>query len=511
MSLRPAIRVLGILLLLLSVSMCVVLFWNAYEVYMVGSKAHYEVLYATCSSILIGLSLSCFMILWGSNQYDLLGKRESFFIVSCAWLLGGAIGALPFYFWALMSDSLDHEFASYVNCFFETVSGLSTTGASILSNIPELPRGLLFWRAFIQWLGGLGIVVLFVAVMPFLSLANKKIFRAETSDIGKAQDTPSLRDMAQTLWLIYMSFTVCQIFLMKWSDPTLSWFTCLTFGFSTTATAGFSIFNESSGGLAPLTQGIIIFFMFLSGVNYGIFYELIRGHVKPLLRNIELRAYVLTVFVASLLIAGSLYGTSYHSMMGGEVDAPSYLRRFFDSLFQVVSVHTTTGFSNANSNDWPEFAKYILILLMFIGGCSGSTGGGIKVVRFLALFKMLGSELERSFRSNVIRPCSVGGSPLSQLQKYSILTHILIVFALIAFGTFSLFFFEGGKLDLVTAFTACLASINNIGPGFSLVGVTQNYGFFSDFSKIFLAFLMVVGRLEVFTVLALFSKRFWKF
>lgn len=511
MSIRPSLRILGVLVLLLSSAMGVVLLWNLYEFLIFQDPEHKMSLYATLLSVVIGLFLSLGLVLAGKKNFEALGRRESFFIVSFAWLLGGGVGALPFYFWAHFSGNTSHEFASYINCYFETVSGLTTTGASILGNIPEVPRGLLFWRALVQWIGGLGIVVLFVAVMPLLAMANKKILRAETSDIGGAQDTPNLRDMAQTLWLIYVAFTSAQILLMKLTDPSLSWFTCVTFAFSTTATAGFSIFNESAGTLASSTQLVLILFMFLSGINYALFYGLLKGKWRAFFKNTELRAYVMTLFIAFFIIALALKGKSYLSMKGEIVNDPSYFRVALDSLFQTVSLYTTTGFSNANSNLWPDLAKYILILLMFVGGCSGSTGGGIKVIRFLALFKMLAVELERAFRPNVIRPCTVGGHSLNSHQKHSILVHLHMVFALIAVGTLLLFFFEGGELDLVSAFTASLASINNIGPGFSLVGVTENYNFFSSNSKLLLSFLMVVGRLEVFTVLALFTKRFWQF
>ena len=511
MSLRPSLRVLGILVLLLSLAMGLVLLWNLYELYFIRNEKNIISFYANALAFFVGVSFSSFLIFIGKKNYESLGKRESFFIVSFSWILGAGVGALPFYFWAILSGQTQHEFYQYINCYFETVSGLTTTGASILSNIPEVPRALLLWRALVQWIGGLGIVVLFVAVMPLIAVANKKIFRAETSDIGRNQDTPSLKDMAQVLWLIYLFFTITQIFLMRLTDSDLSWFTCVTFAFSTTATAGFSIFNESAGTLKSSTQMVLILFMFLSGINYALFYGVLKGKWKNFLENTEFRVYLFTLFFVSCVMALALKDTSYGSMTGTVVSDPSYFRVALDSIFQAVSLHTTTGFSTANSNNWPEFAKYLLILMMFVGGCSGSTGGGIKVVRFIALFKLLVIELERAFRPNVVRPCTVGEEPLSSHQKHSILIHLHIVFALIAGGTFFLFFLEGGELDLVTAFTASLASINNIGPGFSLVGVTENYGFFSASSKALLSFLMVVGRLEVFTVLALFSRRFWQF
>ena len=510
MHLRLSFRVLAILICMLSVSMAFPLIWILIEKFTNGGPDKY-VIQALGLAIILGLLLALVLYFLGSRNLKSLGRREAFFIVSFAWFIGAGIGALPFYLWAILSGNLSHDFGSYINCYFEAMSGLTTTGASILSNIPAVPKGLLLWRAFIQWLGGLGIVVLFVAVMPILASANKKIFQAETSNIGKNQDTPSLQDMAQVLWLIYGTLTLLQIVFMKLVDPSLDWFTCITFGFSTSATAGFSIFNESSGSINIAAQWIVVLFMFLAGVNYSLFYHLIKGKPSVFFKNVEFKYYILVVVFATIIIAYSISGTSYHSMAGDIVQNNSSIATVLDSAFQVVSLHTTTGFSNANSNDWPDLAKFVLILLMFVGGCSGSTGGGIKVIRFVALFRMLAAELERAFRPGVVRPCVVGGSALSSNQKHTILSHILFVVGLAVVCSILLFLMEGSKLDLITAFTASIASINNIGPGFSLVGVTENYSWFSPTSKLLLSFLMAVGRLEVFTVLALLSRRFWRF
>ena len=510
MSVRASCRILGILLLILSLSMGLALGWSLYEIF-IEYKPHSGVFSALGAGILIGILLSLTLIFAGTKNDIALGKRESFFIVSGVWILGAGIGAVPFYLWARFSGNDGHPFSQFINCYFEAMSGLTTTGASLLDQIPELPRGLLFWRAFIQWLGGLGIVVLFVAVMPLMAVDNKKIFQAETSSIGKSQDTPSLHDMAQILWGIYGSLTLLQVLLMKVADPSLSWFTCITFGFSTAATAGFSIFSESAGSLSAPVQWVVILFMFLAGINYTLFYQILKGRFRPVLQNIELRSYIGVLLVSSLVVGAAIAGTKYPSMSGKIMDKADFFRSLLDATFQVVSIHTSTGFSNVDFNEWPDTARFVLILLMFVGGCSGSTGGGIKVIRFVALFKMLAAEVERSFRPNIIRPCLVQGLPLSGHQQHSILLHVLFVCGLIAASTLLLFLFENGKPDLLTAFTASLASVNNIGPGFSLVGASANYVWLSPPSKLLLAFLMVVGRLEIFTVLSLLSRRFWSF
>ncbi len=511
MSLRPSLYVLGILLLLLSGSMGVVLLWNIYEVLVYGDLVHYQSFQATFCALVVGLVISMNLIFLGDKNLEALGLRESFFIVTFAWFLGGAVGALPFFFWAHFSGNIEHEFSHYVNCYFEIMSGLTTSGVSVLSAPASLPQSILFWRALVQWLGGLGIVVLFVAVIPMIAAASKKILSAETSGIGGHQDTPSLQETAQILWIIYAVLTILQILVMKVSDFNLPWFTCLTFALSTTPTSGLSILNDSAGSLSVLTQWVIIFFMFISGINYALFYHLLRGKWRIFWNNSEFRVYLGTVFLASLVVGLNLKGASYFSLTGEPIEDPSFARILLDSFFQVISVQTTTGFSNVDSNSWPDMARYILFLLMFVGGCAGSTAGGVKIVRIIAFFKMLFAELERSFRPNVVRPCSIDGGTLSHAQKHSILLHIMVCFFLVGFGSLLLFFLEGGRLDFITAISSLITCFSNVGFGFSKVGATSNFGFYSDGSKLLLLFMMVVGRLEVFTVLALFSRRFWKF
>jgi len=490
--------------------MALPLVWSVYDLLISHDKAHQPVLQAFAATILTGLGLSALLYTISLKSQGQPGRREAMFIVSSAWFLGAALGAMPYYSWAFLSGSGTHEFASYVNCYFESISGLTTTGASILSDIESVPRGLLLWRALSQWIGGLGIVVLFVAVMPLLASTNKRIFQAESSGIGKNQDTPSLQEMARVLWLIYTGLTILQTVLLRMADPDLGWFSALSFAFSTAATAGFSIFNQSAGGISMLSQWICIIFMFIAGVNYSLYFRLVRGKPGDLFRDIEFRVYFLTLAGATIILYLYIQGYPYHDMAGQPASSTTF-RAVTDAAFQSVSIQTTTGFSTADSDQWPVITHLVLVVLMLIGGCAGSTGGGIKVIRFVALFKMIYAEIERVYRPNVVRPCLVGSGTLTQSQRHSVLIHVFMVFALIAAGGFLLLAIEGPEvMDLSTALTAATASVNNIGPGFSLVGATQNYSFLSTPSKILLAFLMGVGRLEVFTVMALFTPRFWR-
>lgn len=511
MNFKAVGKILGLLLLLLTCGMVFPLGIAIYDFTQGATPQAATPVQGILTGIIVGLVSSIALMFFNRDARTNVGKSEAILLVFLAWLLGSVLAAFPFFFWAqyaLAYSGLETPFTSMINCTFESVSGLTTTGASILTDIRAIPDSLLFWRAILQWYGGLGIVVLFVAVLPMIAGGNKKLFSAEATGISKDGSTPKIQETARYLWLIYLGFTISQVAIMLITEPGLSLFSAITFAFSTTATAGFSIYNESVGSLTPATQWVIITFMLISGVNYGLYYQLFRGRWRDLVRDVELKWYLIIIFVSTATITLVIHGVNYNDM-SGQIVTGSWVQNLRDAALQVVSINTTTGFSSADSNQWPVICQMIMVCLMFIGGCGGSTGGGIKVIRIVSSFKLFFSQMEKVYRPQVIRPIKVGRQALQNHTKIAILLHILAIILLSFMGAGLLFIFEP-QIDGATAFTASIATVNNIGPGFSLVGATQNYSFFSDSSKLLLTFWMLIGRLEVFTVLVIFSPRFWK-
>ncbi|SMF25185.1 TrkH family potassium uptake protein [Pseudobacteriovorax antillogorgiicola] len=509
-------KILGLLLLLLTAGMVIPLGIASYDfVQQAHDPAATKLATLPLLGILTGISMGLLIsmaLLFLNRQADTnVGKSEAILLVFLSWSLGSVIAAFPFFFWARFAyevTGLDSPFRNLINCVFETVSGLTTTGASILTDIPSIPDSLLFWRALLQWYGGLGIVVLFVAILPMIAGGNKKLFSAEATGITKDGSTPKIQETARSLWLIYCGFTAFQVILMLMLDPELSVFSAITFAFSTAATAGFSVLNESAGTMLPSVQWVMILFMMIAGVNYGLYYQFFQGKWRDLFNDIEFRAYVAIILTATAIIALTIHGHNYVDMNGQEPGG-SIEQTLRDAAFQVVSILTTTGFSNADSDMWPQLCQLVLVSLMFIGGCGGSTGGGIKVIRIVSSFKLFFAQLEKVYRPNVVRPIKLGRHIIQDHMKIAILLHILAVILLAFLGAVMLIIIEP-EIDGVSAFTASIATLNNIGPGFSMVGATQNYSWLSDMSKVILTLWMLIGRLEVFTVLVIFSPRFWK-
>lgn len=509
-------RILGILILLLSASMLGSLGWSVYEFTYSQSpwRAGPEVIRAFVLSISASIAVGGLLFLIGIHSTRHLGKREALLIVSLAWFLGAAIAGLPFWFWARHHEFLpgqDLGFLSFVNCYFEAMSGLTTTGASILTNIESIPHGILMWRAFTHWLGGLGIVVLFVAVLPSLGGGTKRLFTCESTGISNEGITPHMQETARVIWIIYVFFTLLQIGLMKLvGGADLLWFTAITHTFATLATGGYSTFNASAGALTPGVQWVLIFFMILAGVNFGLYRQLVMGRFRRVWQDNELRFYLTIMFVGFVVIALCIANTSYRNPMG-EMLTPRWTGVITDALFQAASIQTTTGFVSVNYDDWGLIAQSTLIILMFVGGCGGSTGGGIKVIRILGAIKILWVELERAFRPNVLRPVRIGMNSIEQSQRSSLLAYILGIIILFGIGSLLLMVTEASHgIDGPTALTASIASLNNIGPGLAKVGAVSNYNWFSDMGKVILCVLMAIGRLEVFAVLVVFSPHFWR-
>ena len=416
-----------------------------------------------------------------------IGKRDGYIIVSMTWIVISLFGTLPF----LISGAIP----SFTDAFFETMSGFTTTGASILTDIEALPRGILFWRSMTHWIGGMGIIVLSVAILPALGIGGMQLYAAEMPGPTKDKLHPRITQTAKRLWGIYVLFTIAETILLMTGGMDLFDALCHTFG--TVATGGFSTQNSSITGYSPFIQYVIIIFMILAGTNFTLHYMALHGRLRRVFKNEEFRAYLITIAITGLVITLGLTLDS---------DLP-FTTAFRKSLFQVVSIITTTGFITDNYTLWPVAMWFIVFLLMFIGGMAGSTGGGIKVVRHLLLFKNSTMELKRVLHPHAIIPVRLSGKIVSQEIIYKIMAFFLIYF--IIFGIGSLVMTLLG-LDYKSAIGASIATLGNIGPGIGQVGPVGNYASIPEFGKWFLSFLMLLGRLELFTVLILLSPSFWR-
>lgn len=495
-------------MLMLSLSILAVALWTVVRWFQTGGHDSAAAI-ALLASAAVGFTLGALLRNASRRDSANLGRREAMLLVSTAWLAGAALAALPFFLWAYTQStaSEDHPFRSYLNCYFEAMSGLTTTGATIIGDghrIAELPAPLLLWRALTQWLGGLGIVVLFVAVLPTLGVGGKKLFQAETPGPRAAGVKPRIRETARLLWLIYLGLTLALVAALCGTglDP----FDAICHTFTTVASGGFSTRDSSIAEFTITQQSIIVLFMVLSGVNFGIFHLIISGRFKQALTDVELRLYLGILLVGSLAVAWSL---ANQGRIQGEGDA-GFAVALRHGVVQTVAIQTSTGFCVTDFDRWHFAPKAILVLLMFIGASAGSTGGGVKIIRLLIAAKVFVAEIERIFRPNVVRPIKIGGSPVDFNLRLSTMVYLLTILVIFATGTLVIMALETGRhCDLTTAATACIATLNNIGPGLSRVGAVEHYGWFSAPSKIVLITLMALGRLELYALLVLLTPRFW--
>ncbi len=412
--------------------------------------------------------------------------REGFVAVSLSWILLSITGALPLF--------LSGEFPSYTDALFETISGLTTTGASILTDVEALSRCNLFWRSFTHWIGGMGVLVLILAVLPLAGGYNMHLMRAESPGPTVGKLVPRVRHTARILYEMYIFLTVIQIILLLITG--MSPFEAVTLSFGTAGTGGFGVLNSSIGSYSIASQVVITIFMILFGVNFNVYY-LIRAR-KPLqaFQHEEMRYYLGIILAAIVLITVNIRG-SFQSL----------LEAVHHAAFQVASIITTTGYSTTDFNVWPEFSRAILVLLMFVGACAGSTGGGIKVSRVMIMLKMVKNELSHLIHPKRVRQVTFEGRVVNKeiLRSISV---FFIAYAVI-FGASALLI-SLDNLDFTTNFTAVAATLNNIGPGLDKVGPAANFSVYSQPAKFVLMFDMLAGRLELFPLLLLFSPSTWK-
>lgn len=411
---------------------------------------------------------------------------EGFVTVSLCWIALSIMGALPF----LISGSIKAP----VDALFETVSGFTTTGASILSDVEVLPRSILFWRSFTHWIGGMGVLVFILSLLPLTGGSHMNLMKAESPGPSVSRLVPKVRLTAKLLYSIYLVMTIAEILLLLMGG--MPFFDAVTIAFGTAGTGGFAIKNSSIAEYSPYLQNVVTVFMILFGVNFNIYFLLLMKKARQAFFSEELRWYLIIIGVSIGLITWNTAGIYQNA-----ADA------FQHASFQVASIITTTGFATADFDLWPQASKTILVLLMFVGACAGSTGGGIKVSRFVILVKTVKKELLQFLHPQVIRKVKMDRKVVDHDVVRSI--NVFMVAYMLLFSLSILLLAFDGQ-DLVTNFTAVAATFNNIGPGLELVGPSRNFSFFSDPAKLVLIFDMLVGRLEIFPVLILFSRETWK-
>jgi len=510
MNYRFVINQLGLLLAGMSALLAAIAAWAGLE-WWLGDSAEKAAFTALAISAAIGGAVGG-MLWFVTRCPPQLGRREALLLVAVAWLVGAAVAALPFGVWAtLRPGELEHAFASPINCYFEAMSGLTTTGATILEDIPTVPRSLLLWRAMTHWLGGLGIVVLFVAVLPGLGAGGKRLFKVEAPGPRAEGVKPHIREAARYLWMLYVGLTLAEIVALRFAG--VGWYESVSHTFATLATGGFSTHNASIAAYDSVAVDVIVIvFMCAAGINFGLYYQVLRGRTKLALRDTELRVYGVFMVLGILLVSASIYGTTITTTGGREIEVGlGEAMRY--GAFQHVAIQTTTGFCTADFNAWPFLAKAVLLVSMFIGGSAGSTGGGIKVIRIWIMIKVLLAEVEKAFRPNVVRPVRVGKFVVDDELRTATVSYVLWFVVLVFAGAGLVMLLEQGaahELSFVSAATASIASIFNIGPGLERVGATQNYAWLTDSSKLVLSLLMAVGRLELFAIAVLFTPRFWR-
>ena len=412
--------------------------------------------------------------------------RDGFVAVALCWILMGLTGALPYAFYGY----------SYVDAVFETVSGFTTTGATIVSAPSALPRGLQFWRALTQWMGGMGVLVMVLALMPSLGEGSVNLMKAESPGPISSKLRPKTSETAKSLYIIYIVLTLSETVLLRVAGMPL--FDSLTTSFTTISTGGFSVRDASIAHYhSELIVWIIIVFMFVSGINFSVLFQVQRREWKDALKSEELRWYSVITVGAVALIAVDLVLKAGHGVY----------ESISQSAFQVVTLMTTTGYMTADFDLWPYFSKLMLILVMFVGGCAGSTAGGVKVSRLVILFKGLKRELRRILHTREVRPLTLEGERVAEgtVSSVSVFFFAYIVILLLCTAIVSL-----DEVDFTTAFSAALTTISNVGPGFMLVGPTCNFGFLSALSKIALTVTMLLGRLEIMPLLVLLFPSVWK-
>ena len=416
-----------------------------------------------------------------------LYAKEGMALVGLSWIVLSLFGCLPFV--------ISRQIPNFIDALFETVSGFTTTGASILTNIEELSHSMLFWRSFTHWIGGMGVLVFVLAILPNSEGHNIFILRAESTGPQVGKLVSKVKVTARILYLIYLGFTISEMIFLLFGKMPL--FDSIVTSFATAGTGGFGIKSDSIASYSTYCQMVIAIFMLLFGINFNIFYFIIIGKVAQALKSEELRTYIIIIAVATITIALNIFFVLDVSLSVA----------FKDSFFQVVSFMTSTGFVSTNYDIWPELSQIILFFLMFIGACAGSTGGGMKVSRFMILMKSIKREIKKIIHPNSITNIRLEGTTLDESVVKGVCNYFTMLITIFVVGVIVI---SLNGFDFVTTISSVVTTLNNDGPGFgSVIGATGNFASFSVLSKLTLSLLMLIGRLEIYPILILFSPKVW--
>ncbi len=438
-------------------------------------------------AITLGTGLALYLV-FRRAKAEFMSHREGMGVVAIGWTAAGLFGALPYYWGGV--------FNTFADAFFESVSGFTTTGASVLNNIEIIPRGLLFWRSLTHWLGGMGIIVLSLAILPFVGVGGMQLYKAVVPGPAPDRLKPRIRDTAMVLWKVYVLFSAAETVLLMLGGMDLFEALCQTFG--TMATGGFSTRQTSIGSYnSPYVDAVVILFMLLAGINFSLHYQCLKGDIRAFWRNPEFRFFMGAVVIFVLVVSSNIYHSVYQT--------------FFEALrfgaFQVTSIITTTGYTTADFEKWPSLSQNILLFCMFLGASAGSTGGGMKCLRIMLLLKHSYKQLFSLIHPRAVTQVKLGGRPVSDEVLHSIWGYFVLYVGLFILSAFLL---AAMGVDVVTSFAAVAATIGNIGPGLGLVGPMDNYAHIPMLGKWLLILCMLLGRLEIYTVLILFVPEFWR-
>ena len=481
MRVRYTLHLVGILTVFLGLTMVFPLLFGLY--YQDGSVA------PLLKSILVtmGSGLGLYFLFRGPKD-EVMTHREGMGVVAIGWTAAGLFGALPYYFGGV--------FSSFSDAFFESVSGFTTTGASVLTQIEMLPRGFLFWRSLTHWLGGMGIIVLSLAILPLLGIGGMQLYKAEVPGPVPDKLKPRIRDTAIILWKVYVLFSAAETLLLMLGGMDLFEALCHTFG--TMATGGFSTRNASIGSYqSGYIDTVVIVFMLFAGINFSLHYQFLKGNPLAFWRNSEFRFFIGIVAIFCLTVTFNIYHNVYETILEA--------LRF--GGFQVMSIITTTGYATADYETWPSLSQNILLFCMFLGASAGSTGGGMKCLRIMLLLKHSYKQLFSLIHPHAVTQVKLGGLPVSDEVLHSIWGYFMLYLGLFILCSFLL---AAMGVDVVTSFAAVAATIGNIGPGLGLVGPTDNYAHIPVLGKWLLILCMLLGRLEIYTIIILFVPEFWR-
>lgn len=438
-------------------------------------------------AVTLGTGLVIYLV-FRSAKGEVMSHREGMGVVAIGWTAAGLFGALPYYCGGV--------FSTFADAFFESVSGFTTTGASVLINIEIVPRGLLFWRSLTHWLGGMGIIVLSLAILPFLGVGGMQLYKAEVPGPAPDKLKPRIRDTAMVLWKVYVLFSAAETLLLMLGGMDLFQALCHTFG--TMATGGFSTRQASIGSYhSPYIDTVVILFMLFAGINFSLHYQFLKGDLRAFWRNPEFRFFIGAVVIFVLAVSSNVYHTVYETF--------SEAIRF--GGFQVISIITTTGYTTADFEKWPSLSQTILLFCMFLGASAGSTGGGMKCLRIMLLLKHSYKQLFSLIHPRAVTQVKLGGRPVSDEILHSIWGYFMLYIGLFVLSSILL---AAMGVDVATSFAAVAATIGNIGPGLGMVGPTDNYAHIPILGKWLLIVCMLLGRLEIYTILILFVPEFWR-